>query len=279
MTTSPFQLNPTFTRLGAAAAMLLATSMTAHAAIVVAGPQTYTENFDTLPSSGDVPWVDDSTVPGFIAGANSNNTPDGNLKATDGAASLNGLLNLGTALSNERALGSKSTSGDGFANIAYAVVFQNTSPIALTVTNVSYTGELWRTNKTPAGLAEQWFTYYKTSTDPILDSEPGPNSATPNDGTFTPAPELNWSSPNNLPPETQVDGNDPANRVALSGTLDVTVQPGEYFAFRWVDTNSSDVDGFQGIDDVSITFVPEPLSASVALIGGALVLLRRRRNR
>src|SRR3954468_6165299 len=129
-----------------AAAFVVSKSL-ASEAIAVPGTFTYVQAFDTLGNS-TVPWVDDGTIPGWIAGINANNTPDGNLQLTNGAdaAPLSGLLNLGSAGSPGgplnpgrrglagRALGSKATSAANFANIAFGVVFQNTSAQPLIVT-------------------------------------------------------------------------------------------------------------------------------------------------
>jgi hypothetical protein len=169
-----------------------------------------------------------------------------------------------------------------FANIAYGVVFRNTSLNPLLITNVQYVGELWRTNATTTPVtAETWTTYFKTSPSPIVDTEPGASSATPNAGTFTKAPaSLDWSSPTNTPPQTGLNGNLPANRMLVSGNLNTTVLPGEYFMFRWVDTNLANADGYQGIDDLSITVenVPEPATAGLLLAGGMSLLARPRRR-
>ena len=246
--------------------------------IPIGGAQTFTENFNTL-GSADVPWVDGTTVPGWYAGMNSNTTADGNLTASDGSnGALTGLLNAGLSGDPDRALASKATSTGGFANIAYGVLFQNTSAIALSISNISYTGELWRTNTTAANL-EQWHTFYKISPTLFTDTEPGGSSATPNAGTFTALPALNWTSPAGLPGTTQLNGNDPANQgPALSANPGLTLNPGEYFMFRWVDTNIGGTDGHQGIDNISITFIPEP-SSTLLLLAGAmgLGLIRTRR--
>jgi hypothetical protein len=224
-------------------------------AISVPGPFTYVQNFDGL-GTATVPWSDDSTIPGWFAGINANNTPTGNLQPTNGndAVPLVGLLNLGSTGSGDRALGSKATSAGNFANIAFGVVFQNTSSQPLLVTNITYTGELWRTNTTPGGLPEQWFVFYKTSSSPITDVEPGPSADAPNTGTFTAIPALNWSSPTNVPEGSALDGNAAANRSTMTANPNVTINPGDYFMVRWVDTNRAGTDGYQGIDNVSITF-------------------------
>lgn len=239
--------------LGATA--LIASGASAYAIISVPGPVTYTQTFDAL-GTATAPWVNDSTIPGWIAGINANNTPNGNLQVADGAdaGALAGLLNLGSAGAGERALGSKATTGGNAANIAFGVVFRNTSSQALVVTGVTYTGELWRTNATAAGLPEQWVLFYKTSSTPITDVEPGTSADAANTGSFTPFPAVNWSSPTNLPAASPLDGNAAANRLTLTGNPNVAINPGDYFMVRWVDTNRSGTDGYQGIDDVSITF-------------------------
>jgi len=256
----PSFVSPRFPRcpiwtLALSAIALLASTTLASEAISVPGPFTYVQTFDGLGSS-TTPWVDDSTIPGWFAGINANNTPDGNLQATNGidAVPLSGLLNLGSTGAADRALGSKATSGGNFANIAFGVVFQNTSAQPLIVTNITYTGELWRTNMTAGGLPEQWFVFSKTSPSVIEDVEPGTSSDSADPGSFTLIPALNWSSPTNQPEASALDGNAAANRATVSANPNVNVNPGEYFMVRWVDTNRAGTDGYQGIDNVSISF-------------------------
>lgn len=102
---------------GSIATLLLtaATSPLSQAATLISGASVYTENFDSL-SLTTIPWLDDSTLPGWSAEMNANGTADGNLQVTDGTgAVLSGLLNLGSLDATDRALGSKATgtaSGD-----------------------------------------------------------------------------------------------------------------------------------------------------------------------
>lgn len=256
----PSFVSPRFPRcpiwtLALSAIALLASTTLASEAISVPGPFTYVQTFDGL-GTATTPWVDDSTIPGWFAGINANNTPDGNLQATNGidAVPLSGLLNLGSTGAVDRALGSKATSGANFANIAFGVVFQNTSAQPLIVTNITYTGELWRTNATAGGLPEQWFVFSKTSPSVIENVEPGTSSDSADPGSFTLIPALNWSSPTNQPEASALDGNAAANRATVSANPNVNVNPGEYFMVRWVDTNRAGIDGYQGIDNVSISF-------------------------
>ena len=268
--------------LTAGAALALTSATTFAQVILLPNATTYSQDFNSL-GLVTQPWVDGTTLAGWYAGINANNTPDGNLRVTDGteATPLSGLLNLGAAGDADRALGSKATSNGNFANIAYGVLFQNNSGQDLLITNVTYTGELWRTNT--GGNAEQWVTSYKVSPSLFTDVEPGGNSATANLGTFTAAPgSLNWTSPTNTPTGTALNGNDPANRATVTGDLNQVLLPGEYFMFRWVDTNLAGTDGYQGIEDLSITFAAVPEPGTLALLGIGLLplagaLARKRR--
>ena len=245
--------------LTAGAAALLAAFgpvPSARSQIVVPGSMTYTQNFDSLGIVTNA-WTDDMTLPGWFAGINENNTLDGDLQISDGSnGALTALLNLGTTDAVDRALGSKATGTGGFANIAFGVLFQNTSGKSLDITNIGYTGELWRSNSTTTALAEQWVTFTKASASSFTDVEPGPNFPTALTGTFTPAPLFNWSSPAaaNTPVDTQKDGNLAANRAVISVDPNILLAPGQFFMFRWVDTNLGGTDGHQGIDDFSISF-------------------------
>ncbi len=260
-----FPAKPSHRILTAGATALLAifsTALPAAAQITITGTTTYTQNFDNL-GVATIPWVDNSTIPGWFAGMNSNSTADGSITISDGTnAALTGLLNLGAASALDRALGSKATGTGGFANIAFGVLFQNTSGKTLDITNISYAGELWRSNDTAAGLAEQWATFTKTSATTFNDLEPGASAATANVGSFTAAPAaLNWSSPTtaNLPIAAAKDGNlTPDNRTLLSADPNLLLKAGEFFMFRWVDTNLGGSDGHQGIDDFSISFTAIP---------------------
>jgi autotransporter-associated beta strand protein len=223
-------------------------------AISLSGSTVYSQNFDSIGVS-DVFWSNNTTLPGWYAGINAGATATGNLQASNGVTDFSGLLNLGAAGAGDRAIGTKVTGTNNFANAAYGVLFQNTTASPIRVTSISYAGELWRTNTTAAGLAEVWSTYYKVSPTLFTDVESGGNSATPNQGSFTAITPLNWSSPNNLPAGSALDGNLGVNRAVKSiANAGVTIAPGSYFMLRWVDTNLGGTDGHQGIDDLSINF-------------------------
>ena len=227
-------------------------------AISINAPGTFTENFDIIGPS-TIAWTDGVTIPGWHAGINSNATADGNLQENNGdtngtAGALAGLLNLGHTGDLDRALGSKSTSTGGFANVAYGVLFQNTTGASLQITNLGYAGEVWHANAVGT-TPEFWNTFYKVSNTLFTDTEPGGNTAAAALGSFTALPSADITFPTNFANNAKLDGNLAANRVVRSVlNPGIILAPGDYFMFRWVDANQPNNDSYQGIDDFSITF-------------------------
>ena len=135
-----------FARGAFAAAALSAVASTDAAIIVGPGGITYSENFDSLPTSlaAPVPWEDDSTLPGwyaaytttvakaFTTSAGGNGT--GQLYSFGSVNSVNGA--------SDRALGSVATSATG--SIRHGIVFLNNTGETITEFTVAYDGEQWR---------------------------------------------------------------------------------------------------------------------------------------
>ncbi|HEX2749921.1 MAG TPA: hypothetical protein VHM91_18070, partial [Verrucomicrobiales bacterium] len=222
------------------------------APISINGTMTYTENFDSL-GTGSPGWTDDSTVPGWYAQANNGATVLLTAQATSGAADLSGLLNCGTDA--DRALGSKATGTGGFANMALAVSFKNTSTSPVQLTSLTYTGEMWRGNSV-ANVVEDFTVYYQISSAPVTNIISGANSATaaPGNGFTALGAGANWQHAATAASEV-LDGNAAANRTVVTfspGSL--VLAPGQYLMIKWTDTNKANTDGFQAIDDVSAQF-------------------------
>lgn len=241
-------MHPSRTTL-ALLATLPATALAAP--IAVNGTTTYAENFNALPTTS-VAWTNDATLPGWYA--QYNNLAVVTLQAANGTADLSGLLNLGTSGATERALGSKSTSTGGFANVAFAVQFKNTGTMPVALTKLSYTGELWRGNS-GAGTIEQFDVFYATSAAPITNIISGGSSAisAPGDG-FTAISGAEWFS---IPSTGAValNGNLPANQARVTASPSgITLLPGQHLVVKWTDPNKANSDGFQGIDDLAIEF-------------------------
>lgn len=217
--------------------------------ILLAGPG-YTESFDTLSASGTAnAWVDNATVPGWYAGAVNGFNND--YRAGSGTATTGDLYSFGT--SADRALGSLASATTG--EFAYGVRLKNSTGSDLSGFSVGYVGEQWRDSSTSA---QSLVFSYKTSSTPMMSSEPG-NS--PGAGGWIAFPALDFTSPQ-VSGVGALDGNVAVNRlsfisVSLTG---VTLGAGEELFLRWSDLNDAGSDHAMAIDSFSLTYaaVPEP---------------------
>ena len=228
---------------------------------ITAGSLTYTQDFDSL-GTASAAWTNDSTIPGWFAQINSGATATGSAQAANGTVILSGLLNLGTAAAPDRALGSKATGTGNLANIAYAVSFQNNSAKPVALTQLQYTGELWRTNTgtgtPPAAVDEEYTVFYQVSGTAVTNILSGGTAAAaaPGAGFTAPGAGANWINPLNSPLGLALDGNLAANRTTITySPSGVNLLPGRFLMIKWTDANESGTDGFQGIDDVTVSFI------------------------
>ncbi len=221
----------------------------------------YTQDFDSL-GPASVAWTNDSTIPGWYVQINNGATATGSAQAADGTTVLSGLLNLGNVAAPDRALGSKATGTGNLANIAYAVGFQNNTGKPVGLMQLRYAGELWRTNSgtgTPVvAVDEEYAVYYRISGTAVTNIQSGATSPAPLPGAgFTAlGAGANWTNPVSTPLATVLDGNAAANRTTVAfNPSSVILQPGQFLMLKWTDANESGIDGFQGIDDVAVSFV------------------------
>lgn len=241
----------------AAASTLLATHVFGQ---VLLSGGTYTQNFDSLPSTAvsSNAWANNSTLQGWYAEAVLSPVVWGtggectNILANSGAGTAGALYSFGTNGVNpvtDRALGSicaNSLAPSGQPAVAYGVRMTNDTGVPLTNFVVSYTGKQWRDNNT---TAQSLFFAYRIDGVPITSADP--SSA----NTWTPVASLNFTTP--IHGNTgALDGNATANKtsfnsVALSGFV---VFPGQEIFFRWLDVNDSGNDSALSIDDLSISF-------------------------
>ena len=180
------------------------------------------------------------------------------------------VFNLGTAGSFDRALGGyprTTPAGDQVIQVA----IRNFTGAPLEAIHLSYWGEQWRQAQGTSSSGPEMLRVLASTT-----------SAT--DG-FTYYSALDFMAPVQTTAEAPVgglDGNAAANRVFVSDFINfqVAVPDGATFYIRWHDWNDNGTsDHFLAIDDVRITLIPEPGTASVLLLGlGALVGARARRR-
>jgi len=221
----------------------------ASAQILVSAGSPYTQNFDSLASSGTPGWSDNTTLPGWYASQSIGGPSVATYHTGTGSSTAGALYSFGVAGVNpvtDRALGSVASGTPG--NFAYGVRFQNDTAQAITNITISYTGEQWRNggNTATQNLA---FAYF-ISNNPITSSDAAGANA------WISFNALNFSSPIVGATAAALDGNAAANRQVFPATLlsGVVVYPGQEIFFRWFDVNDAGNDHGLAVDDLTISF-------------------------
>lgn len=231
----------------------------------------YTQNFDTLPTSGTF----------ALSGAGPHAFDSAPFNAMDlggwhlakfGGTGTNALFNISTGTSNtgsafsfgvaganpisDRALGTISSNS---TISRFGLVLVNTTGRTISQFTLSYIGEQWRNGGNTAAQS--------------LSFEYSVGATSVNAGTFNPAAVLNFTSPTVGSTAGALDGNANANRTAISATVTgLTWGAGQTLVLRWTDANDSGNDHALAIDDFSFstpdpapTITVSPTSRSVAL--------------
>lgn len=211
------------------------------------GTSAYTQDFNTLPTSGsatlggtspfNVPSTAGATSPllgwQFAVPSGTSNQ----FRADNGGASSGAVYSYGASGNTERALGSLGNTT--FNSITFGAIFTNTSEQTFTSFTLSYTGEQWRRgNESGEALA---FSY-------------GLGASSIASGSFTAATELDFSSPNTSTGIRNLNGNDPANQKAISATISgISWAPGTTLVIRWRDAYGQSADDGLAIDGLSFS--------------------------
>ncbi len=220
---------------------------------------TYSQNFDSLPSStphGGNDWVNNVTIPGWYS-TQSVYFANG----VDG-----GLASYGT--DGDRALGSVAA--------YWGLRFVNDSSQTITGLTASFDVEQWYRAANSPQATNNLHLYYRIYDASIseaveADIQLGPEWIQVSDATFV--------SPNaTLTSGEMLDGNLAENRGFVSVTVgDITLAPGEKLWLLWLTGD----DHALAIDNVAVSFqvIPEPASAAALLGLAALACCSRRRSR
>ncbi len=255
----------------------------------------YTQDFNSIPgadSPGLHPWTDNSTITGWYAytvdaensyyrASNANNQwPHSGSDAT----SLFAFRPNGT----EAALGSISNST--YSAVLGAQFINNTGSVITSLT-ISYTGEQWNWNTATVSNTLQ-FTFSTDATS-LTDG----NWTDYDDGDFAALYSSGSGAGLNGNSDTIFDGSSYVEKTAgqaggpgAVNYTDITVTisglsigEGESFWIRWSDDFSGTSGNGQGlgIDDMTVTSVPEPgsIAAMMALAALAVATWRRRMTR
>jgi uncharacterized protein len=202
----------------------------------------YAQNFDTLASSGT---TNSLTIPGwYLDEAGTSTTNNGQYAGGTGSGTGGDTYSFGT--SAERAFGGLLS---GTLTPTIGAAFVNNTGSNITALAVSYNGEQWRIGNTAAARDDRIDFQYSTDATSLIT------------GTWTDVNLLDFTNlVKTAAAAAALDGNNPANRTAVSSTISgLSIPNGATFWIRWTDFNATGADDGLSVDDFSITPNSSPL--------------------
>jgi hypothetical protein len=119
----------------------------------------YTQNFNSSSTTGNKPWVDNSTLPNRYM--EYSKTQATTIIASNSSSATGALYYFGSINSTDRALGSiNSGTSVNHGGIYYGVRMKNNTGVTIRAFSISFTGEQWRHSKESA---QKLVLSYKTS--------------------------------------------------------------------------------------------------------------------
>lgn len=203
---------------------------------------TYTQNFNTLPASGNATWTSNSTLPGWYHARTGSGTT---IVADTGASNSGNLYSYGAAGDSDRALGSVGSGNAAAGSFFWGVRLHNSTGGRITSLDVVYTGEQWRNSAAAAQTVA--FSY-------LVGSPTVSGSLSEFQSIGTAVAALDFTSPVTGGTAGALNGNLAANRVARTATISgLDLADGAEIMLRWSDPDQSGADHGLSIDDFSVT--------------------------
>ncbi|MBX3435490.1 MAG: hypothetical protein KF847_19410 [Pirellulales bacterium] len=234
---------------------------------------TYSQDFNSLASTGTPTWTNNSTLSGWYLFNSAGATPPTYATGT-GSGTAGSFYSFGTS-GNDRALGGLGSGGTYFGSPAtgavagyIAVGLTNDTSATLFSFTVGFDGEQWRNggNATAQPMVLQYG---------IGSTFAGVTTWTTPGGTF------DWTSPVATATAAAVDGNAAGLVANRGGTInDIKWKVGETLWIRWIELNDAGNDHGLAIDNFSFSAVPEASSfvfLGMIASGGLATYFRRRR--
>ncbi|PYQ32335.1 MAG: hypothetical protein DMF57_13460 [Acidobacteria bacterium] len=218
-------------------ALLVAPRLTAQCVSLTTIGSAYTQDFNTLASSG----TSNAAAPGWPLGwAFSESLANANTTYTAGTGSSNAgdTYSFGSAGSTERALGGLQS---GTLLPTIGACFTNNTGSTVTSLSIAYTGEQWRLGTSGRGADR-------------LDFQYSTNATSLTTGLWIDVDSLDFSSPITAGSVGLLNGNLAANRTSISSSVpSLAISNGATFWIRWNDLNASGADDGLAVDDFSLT--------------------------
>ncbi len=224
---------------------------TGTASVSLTAGSTYTQDFNTLATSGT---TNVALPAGWYLTEQGGGARDNEAYGADNGASNTGdIYSYGSTGSDERAFGAlRSGSLIPFTGAS----FTNDTGAVITDLTVSYTGEQWRMGAT--GRVDR------------IDFQISFDATNLTTGTYLDVDALDFSSPASSGTVGALDGNAAANRTTVSATITgLSVAPGATFFIRWLDLDAAGADDGLAVDDFSITPSNNPTPTNPTGVGSA----------
>jgi predicted extracellular nuclease len=200
----------------------------------------YSQDFDSLISSGSSNWSDNQIAGWYAARSGSGSS----LVASSGTNTSGNLYSFGSDGATDRALGSVGSGNDAAGSFWWGARFYNDTGRQLDTLHLSYRGEQWRNS----GASAQ-----------ALDLQWRLGGSSLSDGTWTNAPQLGFSAAQSGGSAGSLNGNLAANSRLISGSLTgLGLAAGQELWLRWSDPDHSGSDHGLAIDAVRVSTSPLP---------------------
>lgn len=224
---------------------------TAPAQILMSGGTNYSQNFDTLATSGTSNgWTNNATLPGWYAAKGGGEAT--NYIASTGTSTAGSIYSFGVSGANpasDRALGSLAASSTSYA---FGVRFVNDTGMTITNLRVSFTAEQWRNASGSSAETNVLEFSYRVANEPLTSADAAGSQA------WIPFPALDFNSPivNVGGSGNTLDGNAPENRQVFSNAVltGTTVLPNQEIFLRWRDVDNASGDAGLAIDDLTVSY-------------------------
>ncbi len=221
------------------------------------GISAYTQNFNTLATSGNPVTVSDGQFTGDLNGwhfiENNVLSATAAYRVGDGSGSAGDVYSFGVGSSTDRALGGLRS---GSLNPVFGAQFRNDNAAPITELDISYVGEQWRLGST--GRTDRLDFQYSTDA----------TSLTNGSGSWTDHHALDFTAPVTSGTVGTLDGNVAANREMVTSTISgLNIAAGATFWIRWTDLDATGADDGLAVDDFSIT------ASAGGTGGGSLVVI------
>jgi hypothetical protein len=198
----------------------------------------YSQDFDTLSNTAGS-TTNALTITGwYLAESGSSTRNNGQYAVDTGAGNSGDTISYGSAGSTDRALGGLRS---GTLVPTIGACFTNNTGAAITSVGISYVGEHWRIGVATRGAADRLDFQYSTDATSLTT------------GTWANVDALDYHSTVTSGALGALDGNNAANRTAISSSITgLSIPNGATLWIRWTDFDIASSDDGLAVDDFSL---------------------------